>query len=68
MPRDPDQHSDPAADSVALAAEAALLEARLRLLREAIDVVDARIRAASDALRLRRDDSSVNPQAEDRRI
>ncbi|MFJ8107677.1 hypothetical protein [Streptomyces sp. NPDC096132] len=51
MSRDPDQHFDPAAAGVSLAAEAALLEARLRLLQEAIDTVDARIRATSEALR-----------------
>ncbi|MGW3729776.1 hypothetical protein [Streptomyces sp. F001] len=50
----PDQHSGPAAASVSLAAEAALLEARLRLLQEAIDTVDARIEAMSDALRAKR--------------
>lgn len=55
MPRDPDKHSDAAAASVSLAAEAALLEARLRALHGAIDTVDARIKAVSDALcRLRR--------------
>ncbi|WP_416980945.1 hypothetical protein [Streptomyces sp. T028] len=50
MPRDSDQHSDPAVAGVFLAAEAALIEARLRLLQEAIATVDARIRAISDAL------------------
>ncbi|MGP4084871.1 hypothetical protein [Streptomyces sp. KR55] len=50
MPRD-DQHPDPAAASVSLAAEAALLEARLRMLHEALDAVDARIAAVSDTLR-----------------
>ncbi|GAA3830079.1 hypothetical protein [Streptomyces chiangmaiensis] len=51
MPLDPDKHSDPAAASASLAAEAALLEARLRMLQEAIDTVDARIEAIHDALR-----------------
>ncbi|MFF7160771.1 hypothetical protein ACFZBP_05155 [Streptomyces sp. NPDC008086] len=49
--RDLDQESDPAATSVSLATEAALLEARLRMLREAIDTVDARMEEVSDALR-----------------
>ncbi|MFF4353565.1 hypothetical protein [Streptomyces sp. NPDC001530] len=65
MPRDPDKHSDPAASSVSLAAEAALLEARVRLLQEEIDTVDARIKAVSDALRLLRRTSSASPQAAD---
>lgn len=52
MPRrDPDQPSTPAAAAVSLATEAALLEARLRMLQEAIDTVDACINAVSDALR-----------------
>lgn len=55
MPRqDHDKRSDPAAASVSLATEAALLEARLHILQEAIDTVDARINEASDALRLLR--------------
>jgi hypothetical protein len=58
MPPDADKHSDPAADSVPLAAEAALLEARLVLLQEAIAAVDARIEAVSDTLRLLRRASS----------
>ncbi|MCX4461913.1 hypothetical protein OG585_01925 [Streptomyces sp. NBC_01340] len=53
MPRrDPDKHSDPVAASVSLATEAALLEARLRMLQEEIDTVDARIEAVSESLRL----------------
>lgn len=48
----PDEHADPAAALVSLATEAALLEARLRMLREAIDTVDARIKAVTDSLRL----------------
>ncbi|MCX4706395.1 hypothetical protein [Streptomyces sp. NBC_01373] len=51
MPRDSDQHSDPAAASVSLAAEAALLEARVRMLQEALETVDARIEAVSETLR-----------------
>lgn len=52
---DPEEHDDPAAASVSLAAEAALLETRLLILQEALDTVDARIKAVSDALcRLRR--------------
>ncbi|WP_141310155.1 hypothetical protein [Streptomyces spinoverrucosus] len=37
---------------MSLAAEAALLEARLRMLREEIGHVDMRIKAVSDTLRL----------------
>lgn len=51
MPRGTDRQADPAAATASLAAEAALLEGRLRLLREAIDTVDARIDAVSEALR-----------------
>jgi hypothetical protein len=50
MPPDSDNYSDPAA-WVSLATEAALLEARLRMLREALDTVDARIEAVSETLR-----------------
>jgi len=60
MPQDPDQHSTPAAASVSLAAEATLLEGRLRLLQEAIDTVDTRIKAVSDTLRLLRRASSAS--------
>ncbi|WP_333747742.1 hypothetical protein [Streptomyces sp. IBSBF 2394] len=49
MFRSTDRQTDPAAAS--LAAEAALLEGRLSLLREAIDSVDARIDAVSETLR-----------------
>ncbi|WP_437090582.1 hypothetical protein [Streptomyces sp. enrichment culture] len=59
MSRDPDRHVDPAAACVSLAAEAALLEARLRMLHEALDVVDARITAVSDALRQLRRSAAV---------
>ncbi|MFS4091035.1 hypothetical protein [Streptomyces sp. AF1A] len=54
MPPDPDAHRadcDPAGTGVSLAAEAALLEARLRMLRAEIGRVDARIEADSEALR-----------------
>ncbi|GGS99605.1 hypothetical protein [Streptomyces chromofuscus] len=51
MPRSTDRRTDPAAAVASLAAEAALLEGRLSLLREAIDTVDARIDAVSKALR-----------------
>lgn len=63
MPRHPDRHSDPAAASVSLAAEAALLEGRLSMLREAIDTVDARIEAISDALRQLRSTSPASSEA-----
>jgi hypothetical protein len=46
-----DRQSDPAAATATLAAEAALLEGRLSLLREAIETVDARIHATSETLR-----------------
>jgi quercetin dioxygenase-like cupin family protein len=42
-----------------------LLEARLRVRREAIDTVDARIEAVSDALRLLRRAPSASAQAAD---
>lgn len=59
MPPVPDQHSDPAAVSVFLAAEAALLEARMRALHEALVTVDARIEAVSGALRRMRGSSDA---------
>jgi hypothetical protein len=62
-PHLPDGHSDPAATGVSLAAEAALLEGRLRMLREAIDTVDARIATISDALRQLRSTSSASSEA-----
>ncbi|OKK05048.1 hypothetical protein [Streptomyces sp. CB02400] len=43
-------HTDPAGVGVSLAAEAALLEARLRMLSEALHEVDTRIRVVSDSL------------------
>ncbi|WKX22672.1 MULTISPECIES: hypothetical protein [unclassified Streptomyces] len=51
MSRSTDRQTDPAAATASLAAEAALLEGRLCLLREAIDSVDARIDAVSETLR-----------------
>ncbi|MFH8702872.1 hypothetical protein [Streptomyces rubrogriseus] len=51
MSRSTDRQIDPAAATTSLAAEAALLEGRLSLLREAIDSVDARIDAVSETLR-----------------
>ncbi|MCQ4214094.1 hypothetical protein [Streptomyces longispororuber] len=43
--------ADTAAVTVSLAAEAAVLEGRLSVLREAIDEVDAQIRAVSEKIR-----------------
>jgi hypothetical protein len=51
MTRSTDQQADPSATTASLAAQAALLEGRLRLLREAINTVDARIAAVSETLR-----------------
>ncbi|MFJ8357235.1 hypothetical protein [Streptomyces sp. NPDC093984] len=51
MPRSTDRQTDPAVATASLAAEAALLEGRLSLLREAIDAVDARIDAVSATLK-----------------
>lgn len=51
MSRSTDRQTDPATTTASLAAEAALLEGRLSLLREAIDTVDARIDAVSETLR-----------------
>ncbi|PPS85375.1 hypothetical protein [Streptomyces sp. MH60] len=51
MSQSTDRQTDPAAATASLAAEAALLEGRLSLLREAIDSVDARIDAVSESLR-----------------
>lgn len=65
MPRpDPDKRSDPAAASVSLATEAVLLEARLRMLQEAIDTVDSRIEAVSEALYLLQRTPSASAEAE----
>jgi hypothetical protein len=54
MPPSTDRQTDPAAATASLAAEAALLEGRLRMLREAIDTVDARIDAVSETLKMLR--------------
>ncbi|WP_399894410.1 hypothetical protein ACGH7X_37265 [Streptomyces sp. BBFR51] len=43
-------HTDPAGVKVSLAAEAALLEARLGMLSEALHEIDVRIRVVSDSL------------------
>ncbi|MEU9317240.1 hypothetical protein [Streptomyces sp. NPDC048295] len=51
MTRNADRPTDPAAVTVSLAAEAAVLEGRLGVLREAIDEVDARISAVSERIR-----------------
>ncbi|MFF6815610.1 hypothetical protein ACFZAG_37940 [Streptomyces sp. NPDC012403] len=51
MSRSTDRQTDPVAVTTSLAAEAALLEGRLSLLREAIETVDARIDAVSETLR-----------------
>lgn len=51
MPRSTDRRNEAAATTASLAAEAALLQGRLSLLREAIDTVDARIDAVSETLR-----------------
>ncbi|MFF7716239.1 hypothetical protein [Streptomyces sp. NPDC007988] len=66
MSRDPDQPPDPAASVVLLATEAALLEARLGMLREALDTVDARIEAVSDTLRRLRHATSCAGAADGR--
>ncbi|WP_406103236.1 hypothetical protein OG698_13220 [Streptomyces sp. NBC_01003] len=59
MPPDPEEHSDPAFTSASLAAEAALLEARLRMLQEEIDQTDAGIETLSHTLRLLHRDASA---------
>jgi multidrug resistance efflux pump len=51
MSQGTDQQADARAAAASLAAEAALLEGRLRLLREAIAAVDARIESVSESLR-----------------
>jgi hypothetical protein len=51
MARSSDCRTDPAAVTVSLAAEAAVLEGRLSVLREAINEVDAQIRAVSERIR-----------------
>ena len=51
MTRDADRRTDPADVTVLFAAEAAVLEGQLGVLREAIDEVDARIHAVSEKIR-----------------
>ncbi|MFF5497880.1 hypothetical protein [Streptomyces aquilus] len=51
MTRDADRRTDPAAVTVSLAAEAAVLEGRLGMILEAIDEVDALIHAVSEKIR-----------------
>jgi hypothetical protein len=51
MTRDADRRTNPADVAVLLAVEAAVLEGRLGMLREAIDEVDARIHAVSEKIR-----------------
>jgi len=51
------QDLDPRAAGVSLAAEAALLEARIRILQEAIDDVGTRIQRSAERLRRLREQS-----------
>ncbi|MDH6553780.1 hypothetical protein M2164_008197 [Streptomyces sp. SAI-208] len=51
MTRDADRRTDPAAVTVVLAAEAAVLEGRLGVLRKEIAEVDARIHAVSEKIK-----------------
>ncbi|GGS28458.1 hypothetical protein GCM10010269_78970 [Streptomyces humidus] len=51
MTRDADRWTDPADSTVLLAAEAAVLEGRLGVLRAAIAEVDSRIHAVSEQIR-----------------
>jgi len=51
MTRDADRRTGPADATVLLAAEAAVLEGRLEVLREAIDEVNARIQSVSEKIR-----------------
>ncbi|WP_328843228.1 hypothetical protein [Streptomyces sp. NBC_00258] len=51
MTRSAERRTDPAAVTVSLAAEAAVLEGRLGVLREAIDEVDTQIHAVSEKIR-----------------
>ncbi|MZE69653.1 hypothetical protein [Streptomyces sp. SID5789] len=58
----PPEAPDTAAVGVSLAAQAALLEARAHILREALDAVDAQIRETSARLgRLRQQDTDDAP-------
>ncbi|CAM5447176.1 hypothetical protein GCM10010329_34880 [Streptomyces spiroverticillatus] len=50
MTRSAGRQTDPAAVTVSLAAEAAVLEGRLGVLREAIDEVNAQIRKVSEKI------------------
>ncbi|MFF1568214.1 hypothetical protein ACFVY1_32710 [Streptomyces sp. NPDC058293] len=50
MTRSADRRTDPAAITVSLAAEAAVLEGRLGVLQEAIEEVDARIHAVTEKI------------------
>ncbi|MBY8876089.1 hypothetical protein [Actinacidiphila acidipaludis] len=64
-----DKHTDALAACVALAAEAAVLSARCRMLQEDLASVDARIRAVSESLRrLRHDGAESGPEADDDRL
>jgi hypothetical protein len=66
MLRGTDRHADPVAATASLAAEAALLEGRLRQLREAIHTVDARIESISETLRKLRHTASGTDYGESR--
>ncbi|MGY4923637.1 hypothetical protein [Streptomyces sp. 900105755] len=55
------QDLDPRATGVFLTAEAALLEARIRILQEAIDEVSTRIERSTKRLRRLREQSHGNP-------
>ncbi|MEU5597778.1 hypothetical protein [Streptomyces sp. NPDC020298] len=65
MPPDPEEASDPAVTSVSLAAEAALLEARVRMLQEEIDQTDAGIETLAHTLRLLHRDASAAAEPPD---
>jgi hypothetical protein len=66
MLRGIDRQTDPVAATASLAAEAALLEGRLRQLREAIHTVDARIESISETLRKLRHTASGPDYGESR--
>jgi hypothetical protein len=63
MPQGTDQQADARAAAASLAAEAALLEGRLRMLREAIAAVDVRIESVSESLRQLRTGASGTDDA-----
>ncbi|MBX7554593.1 hypothetical protein ABZX95_50425 [Streptomyces sp. NPDC004232] len=65
MPPEPEEHSYPAVTAVSLAAEAALLEARVRMLQEEIDETDARVKALSGTLRLLRGGAPTSAESPD---